>query len=87
MLLSSVTPKTNLSQIQEHLEELKYLQKRDTLNDNYNGCSLKMSLMSDDAFHLKNPITSIFNVEVSLHVCSFYHRFGHLLASCPNRSS
>jgi hypothetical protein len=38
--------------------------------------------MNDDAFHPKKLITFIFNVEISPHVCSFYHGFGHLLASC-----
>jgi len=57
------------------------------LNDSRSGYSLKMNVMSDNAFHLKNPINSIFNVEISLHVCSFYQGFGHLLASYPNRSS
>jgi hypothetical protein len=46
-----------------------------------------MSLTSNDELHLKNMVTSIFNVEVFPHVCSFYHGFGHLLASYPYRSS
>ncbi len=46
-----------------------------------------MSLMNDDVIHPKNPINSIFNVEISLHVCSFYHGFGHLLTSYPNWSN
>jgi hypothetical protein len=29
----------------------------------------------------------VFNVEVSFHVCSFYHQFGQLLTSSPYRSN
>jgi hypothetical protein len=43
--------------------------------------------MGDDELHLENPITYIFNVEVSVHVCSFYDGFGHLLLNCPYKSS
>ncbi len=43
-----------------------------------------MSLMNDVVIHPENPISSIFNVEISL---SFYHGFGQLLTSCPNRSN
>jgi hypothetical protein len=64
------------------LQRLIWVKKSDTLNDNYNSYSLKMSLMNDDVIHPKNPISSIFNVEISL---SFYHGFGHLLTNCPNR--
>jgi hypothetical protein len=46
-----------------------------------------MNLINDDEFHPVNPVTSIFNVEVSFHVCSFCHGLGHLLASCPYKSS
>jgi hypothetical protein len=46
-----------------------------------------MNLTNDDELHLENSIISIFNVEVSLHVCSFCHRFGHLLTYYPYRSS
>ncbi len=57
------------------------------MDDNCSGCSSRMNLANDNEFHLENSITSIFNVEVSPHVCSFYHGFGHLLVSYPYRSS
>jgi hypothetical protein len=62
-------------------------QERDTLEDNHIGHLWKMSLTNDDEFHPINLITSIFNVEVSFHVCSFCHGLGHLLANCPYKSS
>jgi hypothetical protein len=43
--------------------------------------------MGDDELHPENPVTFIFNVEVSFHVCSFCHGFGHLLTSCLYRFS
>ncbi len=57
------------------------------MNDNYSGCLLKMNFKGNNELHPKNPVTYVFNVEVSPHVCSFCHGFGHLLANCPNRSS
>jgi hypothetical protein len=80
MLLSSITPKIDLSQIQKHLKELRHFQERDTLNDNHSNYLLKMNLMSNDVVHPKNPITFIFNVEVSPHACSFYHGFVNQLS-------
>jgi hypothetical protein len=46
-----------------------------------------MSIIGNDELHPKNLIIFVFNVEVSLHVCSFSHGFGHLLTICPYRSS
>jgi hypothetical protein len=46
-----------------------------------------MNLTNNNELHLENSITSIFNVEVSPRVCSFCHRFGHLLTEYPYRSS
>jgi len=69
------------------LEELRHLQERDTLNENHNSHLLKMNFMNDDALHPKNPITYIFNVEISPLVCLFCHGFKHLLVSCPERFS
>jgi hypothetical protein len=86
MLVSLAALKTNLSQIQECLEELRHLQRRDTLEDR-SGHLLKLNFMGDDELHPKNPITYVLNVEVSLHVCSFCHGFGHLLTNCRYRSS
>jgi hypothetical protein len=86
MLPSSTSPKTNLSQIQERLEKLGTF-KRDILNDNHSGCLSRTNLTSNNELHPKNPITFVFNVEVSPHVCSLCHGFGHLLISFPYRSN
>jgi hypothetical protein len=85
MLVRLAVLKTNLSQIQECLEELWHLQRKDTLED-HSGHLSKMNFMGDDELHPKNPRTYVLNVEVSFHVCSFYHGFGHLLINCRYRS-
>jgi hypothetical protein len=41
-----------------------------------------VNITGKEEFHSVNLVTFVFNVEVSHHVCSFYHGFGHLLASC-----
>lgn len=46
-----------------------------------------MNLANDDELHLENSITSIFNVEVFPHVCSFCHKFGDLLTYYPYKSN
>jgi hypothetical protein len=70
-----------LSQTQGHLEEVKHFQEKDILEDYRSGHSSRMNLMSKDELHIVNLVTFVFNVEVSPHVCSFCHGFGHLLAS------
>jgi hypothetical protein len=46
-----------------------------------------MTLIGDDELHPKSPTTFVFNVEVSPHVCSLCHGFGHLLDNYPYRSN
>jgi hypothetical protein len=46
-----------------------------------------MTLIGDDELHPKSLTTFVFNLEVSLHMCSFCHGFGHLLANCPYKSN
>jgi hypothetical protein len=77
----SFTLETNLSQIWKCWEELRHFQERDTLEDNYTCHSLRMNLKKEDELHSTNPVSFIFDVEISFHVCSFYHGFGHLLTN------
>ncbi len=46
-----------------------------------------INIMGKEEFHSVNLVTFVFNVEVSPHVCSFCHGFGHLLTNCPYRFS
>jgi hypothetical protein len=84
---TSAVLETNLSHTRKHLEDVKHFKEIDTLEDNHSGHSSRMNLMSKDELHPVNLLTFVFNVEVSPHVCSFCHGFGHLLVSCPYRSS
>lgn len=76
-------------QLKKWSKELGKSSKKETLEDDCNNNSWKMSLVSDDDFHKAILVTPLFNVDATPYIliCSFWHGARHVVGDCFYRSN